>query len=65
MIIVALSGRTIGFPPLIRNDTDESILIEENAWILKMISWIPSDGRWPLVDETETRFSRSFGMITL
>lgn len=37
VMIVALRGRMIGLPPRIMNVTAESIVIEENAWILNTI----------------------------
>jgi len=41
VIILAFNGKFNVFPPLIKNDTDESIFIEEKAWILNNIYCIP------------------------
>lgn len=61
----AFTGNVRVFPPLIRNETVESIFIEENPWILKMIYCIPSGNRDPFIVETETKFSMSFGINIL
>ncbi len=52
----AFNGKVIVFPPLIINDTDESIFIEENACILKIIYCMPYEWREPFIDEADTKF---------
>lgn len=56
MIIFAFNGNVSVFPPLIKKETVESIFIEENPWILNIISCIPYDNKDPLIGDAVTRF---------
>lgn len=56
IMMLALRGKVRVFPPLIKNDTLESIIIGENPWILKIISCIPSGKRDSFMGEAVTKF---------